>query len=56
VQEVNRLLEQFKQMQKLMKQMRGMGMMGMMPGHGNARHARTLFDRDRRTAVNETWP
>jgi signal recognition particle subunit SRP54 len=32
VQEVNRLLEQFKQMQKLMKQMRGMGMMGMMRG------------------------
>jgi signal recognition particle subunit SRP54 len=34
VQEVNRLLGQFKQMQKLMKQMRGMGMMGMMGGAG----------------------
>jgi signal recognition particle subunit SRP54 len=32
VQEVNRLMEQFKQMQKLMKQMRGMGMMGMAGG------------------------
>jgi signal recognition particle subunit SRP54 len=31
VQEVNRLLDQFKQMQKLMKQMRGMGMGGRMP-------------------------
>jgi signal recognition particle subunit SRP54 len=34
VQEVNRLLDQFKQMQKLMKQMRGMGMMGMMGAMG----------------------
>jgi signal recognition particle subunit SRP54 len=34
VQEVNRLMEQFKQMQKLMKQMRGMGMMGMMGALG----------------------
>lgn len=29
VQEVNRLIEQFKQMQKLMKQMKGSGMLGM---------------------------
>jgi signal recognition particle subunit SRP54 len=29
VQEVNRLMDQFKQMQKMMKQMKGMGMMGM---------------------------
>jgi signal recognition particle subunit SRP54 len=36
VQEVNRLLEQFKQMQKMMKQLKGMGMgklpFGGMPG------------------------
>jgi signal recognition particle subunit SRP54 len=29
VQEVNRLMDQFKQMQKLMKQMKGSGMLGM---------------------------
>jgi signal recognition particle subunit SRP54 len=34
VQEVNRLIDQFKQMQKLMKQMRGMGLMRGMGGLG----------------------
>jgi signal recognition particle subunit SRP54 len=37
VQEINRLLEQFKQMQKMMKQLKGMGMgMGKLPFGGGA--------------------
>ncbi len=34
VQEVNRLLEQFKQMQKMMKQLKGMGLGGLLGGKG----------------------